>query len=202
MLLDQIAGYEDLDLPLEQLAKFAFLHFAIGSLPGKEPGQPARLGGRQRGVLPLAATRGPAAGVAVTSRKGRFALETTLKQAGFRPREAPVQEGTDIVAELADESRVEQARLAGRDRWARARQQRGGRIGRRGWRCSNAVREEQAILAGARAFRPHGHRGVDHRLGARRTGRPLEEQLRRITGDRCVIRWSSPTMSRSTRSRC
>ena len=34
-LLEQISGYQEVDLPLDQLKSFAFLHFAIGSLPAE-----------------------------------------------------------------------------------------------------------------------------------------------------------------------
>ena len=110
--MEQIAGYEDLKLPLEELGRFAFLHFAIGSLPEKNLDR-LRDSAEDNVVffpLPQRGDRQPM--IAVTSRKGRFALETTLKQAGFRPEKPPVQEGTDIVA-FTQQTRVEQARLAG-----------------------------------------------------------------------------------------
>jgi V/A-type H+-transporting ATPase subunit I len=108
-LLDKVAGYEGLALPFDRLGQFAFLHFAIGSLPEKNFETLQEQVGENVVLLPLARREGRRPVVAVTSRKGRFALETTLKQAGFQAETLPTQGAT--AETLSQESRREIHRL-------------------------------------------------------------------------------------------
>ena len=108
-VLEQVASYAGLGVPFDQLERFTFLHFATGSLPAG--GMKAVRGAAGKNVVLLpAAPRGDREPlIAVTSHKGRFALETTLEQAGFR-REHLALGDLDADA-LAARSRGEQQHL-------------------------------------------------------------------------------------------
>ena len=110
-LLEQVTAYEGVDVPLDRLGQAQFLHFAIGSLPAGRLEELQGKVGPNVVLVPLPEKEGNRALVAVTSRKGRFALETALEQAGFSrdtatPRAAPA-------TAVAAETRRQQERLAG-----------------------------------------------------------------------------------------
>ena len=112
MLLEQVSLYKDLDVPLEQLGRLSFLHFAIGGLPEENLETLQEKVGANVVLLPLGARGGENRLVAVTSRKGRFALETALAQTGFR-RESLEQPLRGSASVIAAESVREKERLAG-----------------------------------------------------------------------------------------
>ncbi len=192
MLLDQIAAYEDLDLPLEQLAKFAFLHFAIGTLPETNVEALRRTTEENVVLLPLELQGDRRPIVAVTSRKGRFALETTLKQAGFRHEKPPAKEGTDI-KELADESRAEQRRLAADLEAVQGEQQRFARqVAGELALLRQAVHEEHAVLQAQQNFARTDTAVLIAGWVPAEHATSLQEQLKQVTGNRCVIRIEQP----------
>ncbi|MFO7903132.1 MAG: V-type ATPase 116kDa subunit family protein [Pirellulaceae bacterium] len=192
MLLDQIAGYGELGLPLGHLNQSAFLHFAVGSLPTRNLEQLREAAEGNVVLLPLQQREARQAVMALTSRKGRFALETALKQSGFRHEKPPVEEDADI-GTLVDQSRGERTRLADELESVRAqRRQLAERSAAELAALERAVREEQAIL-GAQQHFPH----TDNALLI--TGWVPAEQsnvvqgcLHGVCGERCVIRIEDP----------
>jgi V/A-type H+-transporting ATPase subunit I len=84
-MLLELAPFRDVAMPLEELGDFNFLHFATGSLPNREV-EPLQEDAGDRSVLvPYQTTEGREKLIAVSSKKNRWALETTLKEHGFRP---------------------------------------------------------------------------------------------------------------------
>lgn len=191
-LLDQIAGYGAVQLPLDQLSRSAFLHFAVGSLPAHKAEQLRETIEGNVVLLPLQQRQARQAVMAITSRKGRFALETALKQAEFRHEKPPVEGQADI-GTLVDESRGQQARLADEMEALRAeRRELGERSAAKLATLEQAVREEQAILGAQQNF-PHTDNAVliTGWVPAERSV-VLRECLRSVCGERCVIRIEDP----------
>lgn len=192
MLLDQLAGYGELKLPLGQLSRSTFLYLAVGSLPS---GNMERLREAAEGnvvLLPLNQRDTRQTVMALTSRKGRFALETTLKQVGFRHEKPPVEEDADM-GELVDQSRGEQARLADELESLRAeRRQLAERSALELATLEQAVREERAILSAQQHF-PHTDNAIlitGWVPAAQST--VVQECLHGVCGERCVIRIEDP----------
>ena len=100
-MLAQVEGFETLQVPVEDLGRLSFLHFAIGSLPEENLADLSHEVGENVVLVPLSAAGGEQRLVAVTSRKGRFALETALEQEGFT-RKAPEAESRGGLADVAD----------------------------------------------------------------------------------------------------
>jgi len=112
-LLAQVEGFESLRVPVEQLGRLSFLHFALGSLPEENLADLSRAVGENVVLVPLSAEGGEQRLVAVTSRKGRFALETALEQEGFaRKSLEPATRGS--LADVADGLHRRRDDLAGR----------------------------------------------------------------------------------------
>ncbi len=192
VLLEQVSGYQDLELPLDQLDTSAFLHFAIGSLPTKNLDALQASAEKNVVLLPLHSQEARQQVVAITSRKGRFAMETTLKQAGFRHEKPPVKEGGEIGA-LLDESREQQARLAKElDELRLQRQRLAERSAPVLSAMEQAVCEEQAILGAQQNF-PHTSSAVliTGWVPADQAG-VVEDQLQTVCGGRCVLQLESP----------
>ena len=124
-MIRDLQAFVGLGIPMERINDFSFLHFAIGSLPSTSLGELNDRVGTNVVLMPRA--RGPEKQqlVAITSKKGRFALETELEKAGFKAeRIGPGQKGladelvalaqdrhvnTDVQRELAQRLREEKA---------------------------------------------------------------------------------------------
>jgi V/A-type H+-transporting ATPase subunit I len=109
-LLEQVGAYEGLDLSLEQIGRFSFLHFAMGSLPEEHFEAFERKVGPNVILLLLGEEGGRRRLVAVTSRKGRFALETALENAGFQ-HEVILEPAAGTMKQVLAEARREKAEL-------------------------------------------------------------------------------------------
>jgi V/A-type H+-transporting ATPase subunit I len=110
--LDQVSAYEGLDLSFDQIGRFSFLHFAVGSLPAENMGRFEEKVGPNVVLLPLVERDGRQRLVAVTSRKGRFALETALQEWEFR-HESLAQSSAGTIEEVLRQARREKDQLAG-----------------------------------------------------------------------------------------
>jgi len=110
-LLGQVAGFETLEVPVEDLGRLSFLHFALGSLPTENLELLRREVGENVVLVPLSEAGDEQRLVAVTSRKGRFALETALEKMGFARKTLQPEAGGHL-AEIADRLRQEQDRLS------------------------------------------------------------------------------------------
>ena len=107
-ILEQVSAYEGIEIPLDQLGQFTFLHFALGSLPEENIEDLRRQVGKNVVLVPLGEGKEKRRLAAITSRKGRFALETALQGAGFEREQ--LQE--PVTGGVADKARQEQKRLA------------------------------------------------------------------------------------------
>jgi V/A-type H+-transporting ATPase subunit I len=92
-VIEEIEPYVTMDIPLQQIDRFSFLHFAIGTV-GEErvAGMREKLVERAV-VVPLGLRRtgeGPRRTVvAISDKKGRWALDTVLKDHKFEPATLP-----------------------------------------------------------------------------------------------------------------
>ena len=112
-MLLELEPFRTVPLPLQELENFNFLHFATGSLPEREVSPVTEKVGDRSIILPLRSVGGREKLVAVSSKKSRWALETTLKQHGFRPEPlAENQEGLALEVAEGLEKQLDQARRA------------------------------------------------------------------------------------------
>ena len=191
-LLDQISGYQEIDLPLDQLNRFAFLHFAIGSLPAENLEDFRGSAGDNVVLLPLHRKEKRQPLVAITSRKGRFAMETSLKQAGFRHEKPPVEEGGEV-GKLAEEARLQQERLTAElDQLDEQRQRLASRSSAQLVVLEQVVREEQAILEARQHFPQTSSAFYMTGWVPAEQADEIQQQLEQITGGRCVVRLKQP----------
>lgn len=186
-LLGQAAGFETLEVPVEDLGRLSFLHFALGSLPPANLERLRQEVGENVVLVPLAEAGGEQRLVAVTSRKGRFALETALEKLGFA-RKAVEAEGGGNLAEIADRLRQEQDRLS----------EELGRLNRTVDALANEVAEplgelvavvrvERRILEAEQNFpRTHATALITGWVPADEVA-SLRRRLRDLVGNRCVI---------------
>jgi V/A-type H+-transporting ATPase subunit I len=110
-LLDQVSAYEGLELSFDQIGRFSFLHFALGSLPEENLSGFEKEVGPNVVLLPLGEQGGRRRLVAVTSRKGRFALETELEKVGFA-RESMGRPDAGTMQDVLEEARREKEQLS------------------------------------------------------------------------------------------
>jgi V/A-type H+-transporting ATPase subunit I len=98
-MIRSIESFVGLGVPIERLNEFSFLHFAIGSMPETSLGELEAKVGENVVLLPRRSSGDRQRIVAVTSKKGRFALETALEHAGFQP-EPPGESMTGLAEQL------------------------------------------------------------------------------------------------------
>lgn len=109
-LCERISCYRGLEIPLDGLDRYSFLHFVTGSLPEQNLEGLEKDVGDNTLLIPLARQKGQQSLFAVTTRGGRADLEQALQRAGFQDEMLPVAEGT-TVDRLSEKSRKEQDQL-------------------------------------------------------------------------------------------
>ncbi|MCX5813373.1 MAG: hypothetical protein NT178_12640 [Proteobacteria bacterium] len=107
---ERVSRYRGLEIPLDGLDQFSFLHFITGSLPSENLESLGKEIGDNVALLPLAQQKGQQSLFAITTRQGRPALERALQQAGFQREMLPVVEG-GTVDRLSEEGQREQEQL-------------------------------------------------------------------------------------------
>jgi V/A-type H+-transporting ATPase subunit I len=111
-LLAQAAAYEGLGLPMHEFGGASFLHFATGSLPAENLEDLQKQLGDNVVLLALPEREGRRHVIAVTSRKGRYALDASLGRVGFRQDALTLAEG-ESVDHFAGRTRAERDQAAG-----------------------------------------------------------------------------------------
>lgn len=186
-MLGQVEGFETLDVPVEDLGRLSFLHFAIGSLPEENLADLADEVGENVVLVPLATAGGEQRLVAVTSRKGRFALETALEQEGFA-RRTPEAEGGGSLADVADGLRRRRDALAAElERVAATLDRLSEEVAPVLGEIRAVVRTERRILEAEEHFpRTHATSLITGWVPAEEVSL-VERRLRDLVGNRCVI---------------
>ena len=106
-VVEQLNSFKQVNLPFSELGKFSFLHFAIGSMPSAKMDDLRADLADNVVLLPLPRNENNSAVVAVTSRTGRFAMETALQRVGFRKESVVVDEGktlNDLIQKSQEEA--------------------------------------------------------------------------------------------------
>ncbi|MDE3068273.1 MAG: hypothetical protein KGJ60_12065 [Verrucomicrobiota bacterium] len=190
---ERMSVYRGLEIPLDRPDPSSFLHFVTGSVP------PENLAKLQVGddvvLLALPPQEGRQPLLAMTTRRGRAALEAALREAGFQPETFPAVEGAtlhtcsetsrheqeQVAAELA-QSNAELQTLA--EKYARPLREIRQRAGQERSLLDaeqNFPRTETAVLVAG--WTP----GAD--------APALEQRLRETTRGRCVFRTTAPESS-------
>ena len=100
---EQVSPYRGLEIPLDGLDDFSFLHFVTGSLPVEALEELQNRVGENVALLPLPQQNGRQPLIAVTTSRGELALERILQQAGFQRERLPAVKGATAEA-LFDET--------------------------------------------------------------------------------------------------
>ncbi|MBA4418527.1 MAG: hypothetical protein C0392_11565 [Syntrophus sp. (in: bacteria)] len=108
---ERVSRYRGIEIPLDGLDQFSFLHFVTGSLPAQNLESLGKEVGDNVALLPLAQQKGQQSLFAITTRQGRSALEKALQQAGFQREMLPVVKGA-TVDRLSKEGEKEQEQIA------------------------------------------------------------------------------------------
>ncbi len=108
---DQVLPYRGLELPLDGLDRFSFLHFVTGTIPPENLKDLEKEIGDNVALLPLTQQKGKQSIFAMTTRNGRSVLEEALQKAGFQQEALPVAEGITVDS-LSEETEGEQNQLA------------------------------------------------------------------------------------------
>ncbi len=105
-VVEQLSSFKQVKLPFSELGNFSFLHFAIGSMPSAKIDDLRDELADNVVLLPLPRNQSNSALVAVTSRTGRFAMESVLKKEGFKKETVTLDEGKTL-DELIEKSQEE-----------------------------------------------------------------------------------------------
>jgi len=129
-MIRDLQAFVGLGIAMERVNDFSFLHFAVGSLPAASLDDLSERVGDNVVLMPRPGEGDePAHLVAVTSKKGRFALETELERAGFHP-ERPEGDRTGLADDLVRQARDRRATVeVQRDLAERLRREKAGELG-------------------------------------------------------------------------
>jgi len=195
---ERVLAYRGLEIPLDELDGFSYLHFVAGSLPAKNFGVLQQGIGDHVALLPLPEKEGWLPLIAMTTRADRTALETALQQQGFQRETLPVVEGatTDTLCEAGAREREQVAAELGRlnaELKAHARAAAGplSKIEQSAATERRLLEAEQTFPRTEAAVLITGWVPADAQTS-------LEQRLQKITNGRCVTRASVPEKLPST----
>ena len=100
-LLRDTSIIRDIDAPVEQLEEMSFLHFAIGGMGSDGVAATQEELGDRAVILPYTSSYGDKKVVAISSKKGRWALESALDKHGFKRDKLPEDE-TGVPAKITE----------------------------------------------------------------------------------------------------
>ncbi|HEV2435824.1 MAG TPA: V-type ATPase 116kDa subunit family protein [Verrucomicrobiae bacterium] len=187
---EQMSGYRGLEIPLDQPEPSSFLHFVTGSLPSENL-ERLRVGDNVA-LLPLPPQNGRQPLIALTTRRGRAALEAALQQAGFQPETLPAVEGATVDT-FSEKSRRQKEQVA-------------RELGQANAEWQTLAGEYAGPLAELRQLVSQERRLLDAEQNFPRTetavlltgwvptaaAPPLAQRLREITGERYVLQTTTP----------
>lgn len=108
---EQVSGYSGWEIPLDQFDRYSFLHFVTGNLPAGNLDKLQQEIANNVALLPLPAHEGRQPIIAMTTFRGRAALEGALQRAGFEREVLPAVEGATTNT-LSEQSRREQEQVS------------------------------------------------------------------------------------------
>ncbi|MEI6970729.1 MAG: V-type ATPase 116kDa subunit family protein [bacterium] len=88
-LAGKLTAYRGVEIPLDRIGDFSFLHFVTGSLPVENLAQLQATVGNNVALLPMPGGKECRQLIAMTTRSGRDALDKALQQAGFLSEALP-----------------------------------------------------------------------------------------------------------------
>ena len=100
----QLADFCGLGIPLSRPDESAYLHFVTGTMPPDNLEKLQSEVGGNVALLPLPGQKGRQPVMVMTTRQGRPALETLLRQAGFQPATARTAGKSDEAIESTESS--------------------------------------------------------------------------------------------------
>jgi V/A-type H+/Na+-transporting ATPase subunit I len=188
----QVSWYRGLDIPLDGLDRYSFLHFVTGSLPAQNLEALEKEVGEKVALLPLAQEKARQSLLAISTRQGRPELERALQGAGFEHENLPIVEGTTVDG-LSEEGEREQERLA--QEWA----QLNGKLKTVAAGFAPSLAEIEVFVDVERRLLDAGQHFSRTDSTILLTGwvpaadvAALEERLKEVTGGRYVIQTAMP----------
>ncbi|NQT50827.1 hypothetical protein HQ576_02185 [bacterium] len=191
-VLRDLDSFRSVEVPPSQLKELDFLHFAIGTIPAAAvPRVQEELGDKAQ-LLPFRSPDGQQRLVALTSRVGRFALDSVLGEHGFESEDLP-DIGDGAPSEVVQRTQNRLLALAKeqeaiRKETAAVAEKHGGRLAafRQRLRVDEQLLEAQAYFGHTRATVLISGYAPSMRIDA------LRESLLRVTEGRIVIEVSDP----------
>ena len=189
---EQMSSYRGLEIPLDPIGQFSFLHFAIGNLPEENLEKLQETVGDDVVLIPLPKQKRRQPVIALTSRQGRLTLENALQQAGFDHDALPVVKGATVDA-FSEETHREQDQVAGElKQLNEERRELAAEAMRPLAEMEKLVTMERRLLEAEQNF-PRTEAAVLLTGWIPAGDAPaLEDRLREITGGRCAIEATPP----------
>ncbi len=189
---EKVSSYRGLEIPLDQLDSFSFLHFVTGSLPAGRLERLLEAIGEGVALLPLPEHEGRQPIIAMTSRGGRAALDQALQQAGFQ-REILPAAASATPDTLSQESLREQKQVAaGLEQTDTALQTLASELARPLALIERAARLERRLLEAEQNF-PRTEAATLLTGWVPAAEAPaLETRVREVTNGRCVFKAAAP----------
>ena len=191
-VLRDLEAFRPVDVAARDLAGLDFLHFAIGTLPSREVAAVAEAVGDKAVLLPFKSPDGEQRLIALTSRTGRFALDSILGEHGFDAERLPDTQGgpPSEAARKTQERLLELARQqeAFRQETRAIAAAEGGRLAA----YRQRLRVDQQILNAQAYFGRTGTTDLITGYAPSIRVDALRQEILRLTGGKTVIEVSDP----------
>jgi len=198
-ILEELDSFREVAIPLEQINTFSFLHFALGALPEGAFGRVESELASRALLIPLGTSEQPRPSsedmndepaprvMAITTKKGRFALQSVLKEHGFRPEELSDQyQGLPAEILAQTESRLAALRAADAE-WQAERDRLAEQYGARLLQFQRGLQREEKLLHAQEHFSQTASTCLISGWIPARQLEPVRQRLLETTRGRCII---------------
>jgi len=194
-LIRDISAFEGIPVRIEQLEDSLFLHFAMGFLPAEKIQPLKNESGSDVVIIPYTDAEGNEKVVSVTSKKGRWALESNLSKYGFRaePIAAKYQGLPDEILKRARE-RLQELKNRERILFVKTASLREKYAGLLLFLRKRLAIEEKVILAEENFPRSWATYFISGWVPEEKV-ESLTSEIQRITGEKAIIEVSDPEES-------
>jgi len=190
--ISQVRAFRRLNVPVEDIPEFSFLHFATGKIDEEQLEEFQEEAGSRVVTVVLERREGEARIVSISSKKGRWAMESVLEAHGFKG-ESLGERYEGLPEEIYEHATARLEKLRNRrEEFSVELRELGGRFGDELLRYRRRLRIQQRIFQAEENFGQTSSTCVISGWVPAASAEQLGRRLMEVTGERAVLELRDP----------